>query len=91
MRLAKSRWTGKAAGFSLLEVLVATTILTVALVALAELFAISTRANDSARVTTFAAVLAQQKMEQLRALMWGFDALGLPISDTSTDLTVSNC
>ena len=75
-------------GFSLIEVLVATTILTVALTALAQLFAMSTRANDSAHITTYASVLAQQKMEQLRGLTWGFDTLGLPQSDTTTDLTV---
>jgi type II secretory pathway pseudopilin PulG len=74
-------------GFSLIEVLFATSILTVAIVALAQLFAVSTRANTSARATTFTAVLAQQKMEQLRSLTWGFDSLGLPLSDTGTDLT----
>ena len=77
-----------ARGFSLIEVLIATTILTVALTALAQLFAVATTANDSARVTTFASILAQQKMEQLRGLTWGFDLVGLPISDTTSDLTV---
>jgi len=52
------------------------------------LFAISTRANFSAKTTTTAAILAQQKMEQLRALTWGFDILGLPLSDYSSDTTV---
>ena len=33
-------------------------------------------------------MLAQQKMEQLRGLMWGFDMIGLPLSDTTSDLTV---
>jgi hypothetical protein len=32
-------------------------------------------------------VLAQQKMEQLRGLTWGFDVLGLPTTDTATDTT----
>jgi prepilin-type N-terminal cleavage/methylation domain-containing protein len=75
-------------GFSLIEVLVATTILTVALSALAQLFAIATNANTGAKSTTFAALLAQQKMEQLRGLTWGFDPLGLPLSDTTTNVTV---
>ncbi|MBI3490544.1 MAG: prepilin-type N-terminal cleavage/methylation domain-containing protein [Acidobacteria bacterium] len=78
----------KESGFSLLEVLVATTILVVAITALANLCALSTRANTSARTTTIASLLATQKMEQLRALTWGFDELALPLSDTTTDITV---
>lgn len=77
-----------AGGFSLIEVMFATSILTVAVVALAQLFAISTRANGSAKTTTFASLLAQQKMEQLRGLTWGFDSLGLPLTDTTTNVTV---
>jgi len=75
-------------GFSLLEVLTATTILTVALAALAQLFAISTRANASAKSTGYTTILAEQKMEQLRSLTFGFDTLGLPITDTTTNVTV---
>jgi type II secretory pathway pseudopilin PulG len=77
-----------AAGFSILELLVAVTITTVAVAGLAQLSALSTRANTSARATTYAAVLAQQKMEQLRSLTWGFDVQGLPVTDTTTNLTV---
>jgi type II secretory pathway pseudopilin PulG len=99
MALAKFSWTvrrpsvgargGRAGegGFSLVEVLCATTILMTSLVALAQLFAVSTRANTGARATTFTTVLAQQKLEQLRSLTWGFDSVGLPLTDTSTDLT----
>ena len=90
--MAKSSWTADGIrgerGFSLLEVLTATTILTVALTALAQLFAISTRANASAKATGYAAVLAEQKMEQLRSLTFGFDPQGLPITDTTTNVTV---
>ena len=87
MVLAKYRWTGES-GFSILEVLVAITITMVAVAGLAQMFAISTRANTSARATTYASVLAQQKMEQLRGLTWGFDVLGLPATDTTTNLAV---
>jgi type II secretory pathway pseudopilin PulG len=76
-------------GFSLVEVLLATTLLTVAITSLAQLFAISTRANTNARLTTFTTVLAQQKMEQLRSLTWGFDSQGLPLTDTSTNITAA--
>jgi prepilin-type N-terminal cleavage/methylation domain-containing protein len=75
-------------GFSLVETLVATTIMTVALSSLAQLFVIATRTNQAARTTGVASVLAQQKMEQLRGLTWGFDVIGLPISDTTSNLTV---
>jgi prepilin-type N-terminal cleavage/methylation domain-containing protein len=85
--LAKSSFSSSR-GFSLVETLVATTIMTVALASLAQLFLISTKANQSARLTTNPTVLAQQKMEQLRGLTWGFDMIGLPLSDTTSDLTV---
>src|SRR5438093_7062770 len=88
MALAKSNSSSNA-GFSLLEVLVATAILATALVSLAQLFALSTRSNIGSRNTTFAAVLAQQKLEELRSLAWGFDQIGLPISDISTNTTVT--
>ena len=65
----------------------ATALMVTAVASLAQLFALSTTRNTSAKNTTFAAVLAQQKMEQLRSLTWGFDSLGLPATDTSTDTT----
>lgn len=86
--MALASFRRNSAGFSLPEVMVSTFLLSTALVSLAQLFAMSTAANLSARTTTFAAVLAQQKMEQLRGLTWGFDPLGLPYSDTSTDLSI---
>jgi type II secretory pathway pseudopilin PulG len=86
MALARSRSITDDAGFSLIEVLFATGLMVVALVSLAQLFALSTRANYSSKTTTYAALLARQKMEQLRGLTWGFDPLGLPVSDYATDL-----
>ena len=58
------------------------------------MFSIATRssgtdANRSARRTSLSTILAQQKMEQLRGLTWGFDAFGLPVNDFSTDIAVS--
>ena len=75
------------AGFSLLEALVATTILTVAVVSLAQVVAMATRANLLSRTSALAALFAAQKMEQLRALVWTFDADGLATSDVTTDGT----
>ena len=48
----------------------------------------SMRMNQDAHATTVATMLASQKMEQLRALAWTWDALGLPISELTTDTTV---
>ncbi len=89
MALERSNSFSDASGFSLLEVMIATSILAAALVSLAQLFAMSTRTNIGSRNTTFAAVLAQQKLEELRSLSWGFDMLGLPSSDITTDTTVT--
>jgi type II secretory pathway pseudopilin PulG len=84
--LARSRCTDET-GFSLVEVIVATLVLSVGLIAVAQLFAISTKGNSSARVNTFTVLLAEQKMEQLKSLTWGFDTVGLPVSDFTTDTT----
>jgi prepilin-type N-terminal cleavage/methylation domain-containing protein len=78
-----------ARGFSLLEVIVATSILVAGVAGVAPLLIVASRANQSARVTTTASLLAQQKMEQLRALMWGRDPSGVLLSDVDTDLTVA--
>jgi type II secretory pathway pseudopilin PulG len=88
MALARSRFNNSA-GFSLVETLVATTMLAVGLTALAQLFAISVKNNSVAKNGTFTSVLASQKIEQLRGLTYGFDVLGLPITDTTTNTTVS--
>lgn len=76
------------AGFSIVEVLVATGLLATALVSLAQLFAIAQATNGAARNSTLTMVLAEQKLEQLRALQYTFDRVGLPVQDTTTDLAV---
>src|ERR1051325_5487576 len=89
MALEKSNSFSSRSGFSLVETLVATTLLATAIVTLAQLFAISTRSNVSSRSTTYAAVLAEQKLEELRSLVWGFDTQGLPLSDITSNTAVS--
>ncbi len=76
-------------GFSLVEVLVAAALLATALISVAELFGIATRSNIAARNTTAASILAAQKVEELRALAWGFDAAGVPSADLASDTSVS--
>ena len=75
-------------GFSLVEVVIAMAILMTVSLGVAQLFAISTNANQVARRQTSTTSLAAQKMEQIRSLTWGFDltGLGLPVTDTTTNL-----
>jgi prepilin-type N-terminal cleavage/methylation domain-containing protein len=54
-------------GFSLVEVLVATAILTAGVAGLAQLVALASRTTLHAKEITFAAVLAQEKVERLLA------------------------
>jgi type II secretory pathway pseudopilin PulG len=75
-------------GFSLVETIIAAGLLAGAVAVLGQMFAISIAETASARTGTFVAVLAAQKMEQLRGLTWGFDIIGLPLTDTSSDVAL---
>ena len=75
-------------GFSLLETMIATLLLAGALASTAHLFVVATRSNLNSQRQTFASTLALEKMEQLRGLAWGFDEIGLPISDYTTNLAL---
>ncbi len=55
----------RAGGFTLVEVMVSIAILTGALVAVAQLFAVATQVNLAALEESFATVLATQKIEEL--------------------------
>lgn len=83
--MAKSESNNSESGFSLVEVIIATGLLAGAVAALGQMFALAVADNAGARTGTFAAVLAEQKIEQLRGLTWGFDPLGLPLSDFTTN------
>ena len=89
--MAKSSNRGLAGetGSTLIEVIVAMLITVTALVSMAQLFAVSTGSNLAARNNTFSTVLAEQKLEQIRSLTWGFDPQGLPLSDFTTDTSVT--
>jgi prepilin-type N-terminal cleavage/methylation domain-containing protein len=67
-------------GFSLIEVLVATTITVIALSGLAHVFVLASAANRAARTRTIAAMLARDKMEELLSrddeLVSGRDFIG---------------
>ncbi len=56
-----------AKGFSLLEIIVAMTVLSVSLMGLAQLLAVALQQNDFARYDAVAMELAREKIEQLEA------------------------
>jgi prepilin-type N-terminal cleavage/methylation domain-containing protein len=85
-----AKFNSSSRGFSLVEVLISMGLLTVVSLGVAQLFALSTRANVIAKGQTSTTAMAEQKLEQLRGLTWGFDleGQGLPLSDTTTNLAV---
>ena len=76
-------------GFTLIEVLMATAVFTVAVVSLVRLFGLAALADRAAHRVTLAPALAAERLEQLRSLAWGIDAAGAPWEDTTTDLSRS--
>ena len=71
-------------GFALAEALIASALLASSLVMVAQLFGIAAQSTAGAKDTTFATVLAAQKMEQLRSLTWRFYR-GAAVSDMTSD------
>jgi prepilin-type N-terminal cleavage/methylation domain-containing protein len=85
-----AKFNSSSRGFSLIEVVIAMGLLTAVSLGVAQLFALTTRANLIAKGQTSTTAMAEQKLEQLRGLTWGFDleGQGLPLSDTTTNLAV---
>jgi Tfp pilus assembly protein PilV len=69
-------------GFLLIEVLIALVILSISLLAFAALMATTTRNNSSGNHLTEAATLAQDMLEQLRAMPYGMITPNTPATDT---------
>lgn len=63
-------------GFSLIEVLIALVILSIALLGLAGLMVTTTRGNSYGSHMTEATTFAQDKLEELRASQWSAIPLG---------------
>ena len=80
--------SSSSSGFSLVEVVISMGLLMTVSLGVAQLFAISTQANRVARSQTSTTAMAEQKMEQIRSLTWGFDLeeQGLPVTDTTSNL-----
>ena len=85
-----AKFNSSSRGFSLIEVVVSMGLLTAVSLGVAQLFALTTRANLIAKGQTSTTAMAEQKLEELRGLTWGFDleGQGLPLSDTTTNLAV---
>lgn len=79
--------TASARGFTLLETLVATSILVTALAGIAQLFVLSMHLTRGASVSARALVTAQQRLEALRGLAFTYDHGGAPI--TAAELAIS--
>lgn len=77
----------QSAGFTLVEVLIASSVLTVGLLAAARVLAASTAANGASRTITTATMMAIEKMEQLRALAIDDPAFALsPLNSLVSDV-----
>jgi prepilin-type N-terminal cleavage/methylation domain-containing protein len=74
-------------GFSLIEVLIAMALVAGAVAAVASLGFHGLARSDATQESGLAIALAQAKLDELRALAWGFDAAGLPIGDPALALT----
>ncbi len=75
----------KSKGFTLLEVLITLIILSISLLALAGLMAMTTKNNSYGSHVTEAATLAQDKLEEIRTTLWSKIPEG-----TSQDTKVSS-
>ena len=76
-------------GFSLIEVLIAMLIVTIGLVSVAQLMAVTTIVHSDARETSIATELAQAKLDQLTGMNLASDA-AVQITPASPDSLESN-
>jgi type II secretory pathway pseudopilin PulG len=87
VRFLPSKPVHRQRGSALLEALIAMAIVIAALTGVAQLLLASRRAVWSAGTSSAAAVLASEKLEQLRSLTWSVDDEGRAVSDETTDLS----
>lgn len=91
---ARARLLARAsAGFTIIEVLVATLILTIGIVALITSFTSSQKIGSSAEAHQTAVALAESELERLHGLEWkylGLSTAEVPTRATGTELTENN-
>jgi prepilin-type N-terminal cleavage/methylation domain-containing protein len=78
-------------GFSLVETIVATSLLAVALVTLAQFVGAGVQSAAAARARTATTLMAAQKMEQIRALPWAAIAAMPPDVTDYLDASGDEC
>jgi len=79
----------KSKGFSLIEMLIALVILSISLLALASLMAMTTRNNSFGSHVTEAATFAQDKLEELQATSFVNIASGIDTRNGATGIAFS--
>lgn len=72
-------------GFTLIETLIAAGLIVTAVAGLAQLFTLSVRFTRDAGQFGVALVAAQDKLEWLRSLAFGYDAAGVAVTDPVLD------
>jgi prepilin-type N-terminal cleavage/methylation domain-containing protein len=77
------------AGFSVIELMVALTILGIGILGLANVFPLGSQTQLKDRMRTSAADLAQQKMEQLRTVSWSAPDLTVGTHPTTSGETLT--
>jgi type II secretory pathway pseudopilin PulG len=77
-------------GFSLLEVLIAATLVASTIVTLIALLMRSAEQSQRTERATLAALLAQAKLEELRTAPFVFDVAGLPVTGPALSLSAAN-
>lgn len=77
-------------GFTLLEVVIALSILCVAVLTIAQLLGLSAEGMAVSRAQTMTTALASSRLEQLRTLSFHFDDAGVRVTDLGTNLSVQN-
>lgn len=75
------------AGFALIEIVVALALLAMTLTGVAQLIVLGTSSAAAARTGALTVTLAADKMEQLQALAWGYDAEGREATDLTSDVS----
>jgi prepilin-type N-terminal cleavage/methylation domain-containing protein len=76
-------------GFSVIEVVIAVALLSMAVLGGLHLVSVSMRAISAARAHNLAVVLASARLEDLRGLTFEFDDAGLPATDLQTDVSIT--